>query len=307
MKSLADAAKQYLDLRRGLGYKLHHQTWWLPDFVSFLQTHGSPVITTKLAVEWACQPVDASPNWWSKRLSAVRQFARHQYASDPRTQIPPTDLIPYRKRRLTPHLYRADEIATLMLEASRLSHPLLAASYASIIGLLAATGMRVSEVLDLDRDDIDCKHQLLTVHSGKFGKARYVPLHPTTVDALRRYARRRDRLRPHRGSPAFFLSSTGSRVLLQNFGHVFIRLVEHTGVGRECHRRPRIHDLRHTFAMRLVHDWYRAGVDVERRLPQLSTYLGHVSPVSTYWYLTATPELLAAACVRAERAWRQRL
>lgn len=306
MKSLAYAARQYLELRRGLGYKLRHQTWWLPDFVSFLQTHGSTVITTKLAVEWACQPPGASLNWWSKRLSAVRQFARHHYASDPRTQIPPTDLIPYRMQRLTPHLYRADEIAALMLEASQLRHPLLAASYASIIGLLAATGMRVSEVLGLNSNDIDCKRQLLTIHSGKFGKSRHVPLHPTTVEALRRYARRRDRLRPHRRSPAFFLSGAGSRILLQNFGHVFIRLVEHTGVGKGCHRRPRIHDLRHTFAMKLVQDWYRTGVDVERELPQLSTYLGHVSPESTYWYLTATPELLAAACARAERARRQR-
>lgn len=306
MKSLTDAAKQYLDLRRSLGYKLYHQTWWLSDFASFLQAHGSAVITTELAVAWACQPVDASPNWHIKRLSAIRQFARHHYASDPRTQIPPTDLISYRKRRLTPHLYRPDEIATLMLEASRLSHPLRAASYASIIGLLAATGMRVSEVLDLNRDDIDYKRQLLTVRSGKFGKSRHVPLHSTTVEALCRYARRRDRLTPHRSSPAFFLSSAGNRVILQNFGQVFIRLLEHAGIGRECHRRPRIHDLRHTFAMKLVHDWYRAGVDVERWLPRLSTYLGHVSPVSTYWYLTATPDLLATACVRAERAWRQR-
>jgi len=306
MKSLADAAKQYLCLRRALGYKLRHQTWWLPDFVGFLEAQGSAVITTELAVKWACLPVDTSPNWWSIRLSAIRQFARHHYASDPRTQIPPADLIPHHKRRATPYLYSVDEIATLMSAASHLSHPLRAASHANIIGLLAATGMRVSEALDLNRDDVDCKRQLLTIHNGKFGKSRHVPLHPTTVEALRRYARRRDRLRPHRRSPAFFLSSTGNRVLLQNFGHVFIRLIEHTGVGRGCPRRPRIHDLRHSFAMKIVRDWYRAGVDVERRLLWLSTYLGHVSPESTYWYLTATSDLLMAACVRAERAWKQR-
>ena len=306
MKSLSDAANEYLCLRRALGYKLRHHTWWLPDFVAFLQAHRSAVITTELAVEWACQPVDTSPNWWSRRLSAVRLFARHHHAADPRTQIPPADLIPYRRQRKTPYLYSADEVATLMRAASQLSPPLMATSYASIIGLLAVTGMRVSEALDLNRDDVDCKRQLLTVHSSKFGKSRHVPLHSTTAEVLCRYARKRDKLRPHRRSSAFFLSSTGNRVLLQNFGHVFIRLIEHAGVGRGCSRRPRIHDLRHTFAMKLVHGWYRAGLDVEPRLPWLSTYLGHVSPVSTYWYLTATPDLLAAACVRAGRAWKRR-
>lgn len=303
MMCLADAAKQYLSVRRALGYKLRHHTWWLPDFVSFLDTRGSSVITTALALEWARQPVHASPGWWVKRLSAIRQFARYHHAFDSNTEIPPRDLIPYRPQRLTPHLYTAAEIDTLMREASRLQTPLLAASYTTIIGLLAATGMRVSEALGLDKHDIDWHRMLLTVRASKFGKSRHVPLHKTTVTALRQYARKRDRLRPHRRSPAFFLSSTGSRVFHQNFHHVFLDLLERTGLDTGPGRRPRLHDLRHTFAMRIVHEWYRAGIDVERRLPWLSTYLGHVSPLSTYWYLTATPDLLAAACTRAERAW----
>ncbi|HYS82766.1 MAG TPA: tyrosine-type recombinase/integrase [Anaeromyxobacteraceae bacterium] len=305
MKRLADAAKEYLAVRRALGFKLYHQTWWLPDFVAYLKAQGSAVITTKLALRWAQKP-DASPRWWAARLRAVRHFARHHRASDPRTEVPPSDLIPYRKLRLSPHLYATDEITTLMREATGLRHPLRAASYPTVIGLLAVTGMRISEALALDDDDLDWERALLTVRSSKFGKSRHVPLHRTTLAALGDYIRRRDRLRPHRRSPALFLSNTGTRVISQNFQHVFLQLLERTGLDRGRGRRPRIHDLRHTFAMKIVRDWYRAGVDVERRLPWLSTYLGHVSPSSTYWYLTATPELLTAASARAERAWKVR-
>ena len=306
MKRLAAAAQEYLAVRHALGYQLRHQAWWLPDFVSFLEAHGSSIITTELALQWARLPASASPCWWARRLSAVRQFARHHRASDPRTEIPAADLIPCRKQRLTPHQYTTDEVAALMREASGLRRPLQAASYATILGLLAATGMRVSEALALDRGDVHCDRALLTVRSSKFGKSRHVPLHRTTVAALCDYVRRRDRLRPHRRSPAFFLSSAGSRVILQNLQHVFLRLLERTGLDRTRGRRPRIHDLRHSFAMTIVRDWYRAGVDVECRLPWLSTYLGHVSPSTTYWYLSATPELLAAAGERAERAWKVR-
>jgi integrase/recombinase XerD len=306
MKSLADAAQQYLALRRALGFKLYHETWWLPDFIAFLVAHGSSVITTELALRWARQPADVTPGWWARRLTAVRQFARHHRAFDPRTEIPLADLIPYRRQRLTPYLYTTEEVVMIMREAAGLSRPLRAASCATIIGLLAATGMRVSEVLTLDDHDINWDRQLLTVRASKFGRSRHVPLHPTALAALRDYVRRRDRLRPHRRSPAFFLSSVGTRVIHQNFQHIFLRLLGCTGLDCGRGRRPRIHDLRHTFAVRIVRDWYRAGVDVERRLPWLSTYLGHVSPLSTYWYLTATPDLLAAAAERAEHAWEVR-
>jgi integrase/recombinase XerD len=301
MKRLSDAVNEYLVLRRALGFKLRHETWFLPDFVSYLKQQGSSVITTELAVRWAQLPCDASPRWWARRLGAVRLFARHHRAFDPRTEIPPPDLIPDRAQRRTPHLYTADEISALMNEARRLKHPVVAQTYATILGLLATTGMRVSEALALDCDDIDWRQELLTVHNSKFGKSRHVPLHRSTIAALREYASRRDR--PRRRSPSFFLSSAGTRVILQNFQEVFLRLLQRTGLDRRGHRRPRIHDLRHSFAVRTLRDWYRAGVDVERRLAWLSTYLGHVSPSTTYWYLTATPELLALAGERAERAW----
>jgi integrase/recombinase XerD len=212
----------------------------------------------------------------------------------------------YRMQRLIPHVYTAEQVTALMHEAACLSFPLRAASYEAILGLLAVTGMRVSEALALDDDDLDWERQLLTVRSSKFGKSRHVPLHPTTLTALRDYACRRDQLRPHHRCPAFFISSRGGRIFLQNLNQVFPQLLERTGLDRGPGRRPRIHDLRHSFVLNTLRDWYRAEVDVERRIPWLSTYLGHTSPVTTYWYLTATPELLTAAAARAERAWKVR-
>ena len=304
MSALDKAVADYLSLRRALGFKLHHETWWLPDFVAFVESLGSSTITTELALRWAQQPPDASPAWWARRLTAVRQFATHHRASDPRTQIPAADLLPAPKpRRISPYLYTDEEITVLLQQARSHPDPLMSATYTTILGLLAATGMRVGEVLALDQEDVDWYRYLLKVRSGKFGKSRNIPVHPSTVAALKGYARARDRLGPSRRTPSFFISRAGTRVIHQNFHHVFLRLIRVCGIGTRHVRRPRLHDLRHTFAVRIVRDWHRAGVDVEQRLPWLSTYLGHVSPSSTYWYLTATPELLAPAGDRLELAW----
>jgi integrase len=304
MTSLAVAAAEYLAMRRALGFKLYHQTWWLPDFVAFLRSQGSSTITADLAVRWAQQPLDAHPNWWAKKLGAIRRFARHYQAYDPRTEIPAPDLLPYRILRQTPHIYTDEEISALLQGARRLRRRLLAETYAALIGLLAATGMRVGEALALDKQDLDRHRSLLTVQRGKFGKSRALPLQASTMAALHDYARLRDRLCPRRGSASFFVSSTGTRVIHQNFHHVFLRLVRRGGIGGPGPRRPRLHDLRHTFAVKTLRDWYRTGADVEGRLPWLSTYLGHVNPTTTYWYLTATPELLARAAERLESAAR---
>ncbi|MHB8874232.1 MAG: tyrosine-type recombinase/integrase [Myxococcaceae bacterium] len=207
---------------------------------------------------------------------------------------------------MTPHLYSHREVALLMREAGRLPHPHQSATYWTLIGLLAATGMRVGEVLHLDEDDVDWRRSLVTVRNGKFRKSREVPLHPTTLAALRAYAIRRARLRPEPRSPSFLVSRAGTRLLEQNVWRIFARLRQRAGLVHRPRHPPRIHDLRHTFAVNTLRDWYRAGIDVEQRLPWLSTYLGHVSPSTTYWYLTATPELLALACKRAERAWKVR-
>lgn len=304
MKPLAAAAAEYLSLRRALGFKLYHETWWLPDFVAYLGSHGRSVITTELALRWAQQPADGHPNWWAKKLGAIRRFARHYHACDPRTEIPPPDLLPYRSRRQTPHLYTDGEVTALLQEARRLPDPLVSATYSTLLGLLAATGMRVGEAIELDEDAVDFPRSRVTVSKSKFGKSRHVPLHCSTLAALHDYAQTRDRLCPRRRAPSFFISRVGTRVIHQNFHHVFLRLVRRSGIRGRRGRRPRLHDLRHTFAVKTVRDWYRAGIDVEQRLPWLSTYLGHVNPTTTYWYLTATPELLTLAGDLLERSWK---
>jgi integrase/recombinase XerD len=301
MKRLAAAANEYLRLRRALGFKLYHETWWLPDFVAFLASHGSSVVTTELALLWAQQPTDGDPNWWAMKLGAIRRFAKHRHAYDPRTEIPAPDLLPYRRRRQTPHIYTDGEVATLLHASRRIRDPFVSATYSTLLGLLGVTGMRVGEAIALEEQDVDWRRSLVTVRKGKFGKCRHVPIHHSTLVALRDYARMRDRLHPHRRGSAFFLSRAGRPVLHQNFHHVFLRLVRLAGLDRRNGRRPRLHDLRHTFAVKTLSDWYRAGLDVERRLPWLSTYLGHVNPTSTYWYLTATPELLAMAAERRDK------
>jgi integrase len=303
MKPLAAAAADYLKIRRALGFKLYHQTWWLPDFVAFVHAHGRSTITTELALKWAQQPADGHPNWWAKRLGAIRRFARYRHASDPRTEIPPPDVLPYRRQRQSPYLYSDEEVAALMHAARRLPEPLKAATYTTLLGLLAVTGMRVGEAIALDRDHVDWQRSLVTVSKGKFGKSRHIPIHHSTLSALQTYAHTRDRLYPRGRGPSFFISRAGTRVIHQNFHHVFLRLVRLCGLGDGPGRRPRLHDLRHSFALKTVREWYRAGLDVDQRLPWLSTYLGHVSPSTTYWYLTATPELLALACDRLERTW----
>lgn len=303
MKRLSKAVDEYLALRRSLGFKLRHETWWLPDFVSYLKQHRSSVITTELALRWAQQPPDGNPNWWATRLGAVRRFAKYHQAFDPRTEVPPTDLIPHRKTRATPYIYTDDEVAELMRHAANLPRRLQSATHPTLIGLLAATGMRLGEATALELGDVDLRRAIVTVRHGKFGKSRQLPVHRTTLRALRSYAMTRDRMLPNRPCSKYLVSNAGTELLQQNIGRVFARLKESSGLVFPD-RKPRIHDLRHTFAVKTLLDWYRADVDVERRLPWLSTYLGHVSPKTTYWYLTATPELLALANKRAERAWR---
>ncbi len=306
MSGLADAAADYLALRRALGFKLRAETWWLPDFVSFLDAHGSKVITTDLALQWAQRPPDAAPSWWAKKLGAIRRFAKHHRAFDSRTEVPPTDLLPFRRQRLVPHIYTDDEILALVGQARCLPDPMRSATFTTMIGLLAVTGMRVSEAIGLDRHDVDWRRSLLVVRDSKFKKSRHVPLHPSTLAALHDYAARRDRLCPHARSPSFFISRVGTRVIHQPFQRCFVGLLHRVGITTRGDHRPRIHDLRHSFAVKTLTTWYRTGVDVEARLPSLSTYLGHVNPSTTYWYLTATPELLALAAKRLERASRVR-
>lgn len=302
MTSLGKSAEQYLALRRALGYKLKIQGWLLQDFTSYAERAGSRSITTELALAWATQAGCASPGWGAIRLGIVRRFARYLHAIDTRTEIPPQELLPYRKHRATPWLYSRQHVRILVRDAAALRGPLWGSTCATLFGLLAATGLRVGEAIALDRQDVDARERLLLVRGSKFGKSREVALHSTAVKALLAYARKRDSFLPHPRSPAFFLSQKGTRLLYNNVHRTFIRLVRASCLGDDQPNRPRIHDLRHSFAVNTLLDWYRRGRDVEAQLPLLSTYLGHVSPVTTYWYLSAAPELLALAAERLERS-----
>jgi integrase len=254
-----------------------------------------------VALAWARLPANGDSNWWGYRLAAVRGFATYLHAIDPVHEVPAADLLPQRPLRASPYLYSDAEIVALIGAAQSLSTPLRQATLATLIGLLAVTGIRVGEAIALDRGDVDLAAERLLVRWGKFGKTRELALHPSTVHALRRYQRLRDRLAPATGTAAWFVSQAGTRLIYCNVHNAFHRLVHLAGLTpRSTACRPRIHDLRHSFAVRSMLDAYAAGEDGQTRLTLLSTWMGHVHPGSTYWYLSASPELMALAGQRLE-------
>lgn len=237
----------------------------------------------------------------------VRRFARHHLASEPRTEVPPVDLLPYRYHRQVPYIYSDAEVRSLLRAAAGLvsARGLRAAAYTTLFGLYASTGLRTNEALRLNREDVDLVNGVLRVRQSKFGKSRCIPVHRSTQSALARYAEQRDRLCPKPNTPAFFVSECGARVTESSLRYTFVKLSRQTGLRSATDARgPRIHDFRHRFAVNTLRNWYRAGVDVERCLPRLSTYLGHAHVTDTYWYLTATPELMQLARRQLEQVLR---
>ena len=243
-------------------------------------------------------------NWWAGRLTVVRRFAIYLHTLDPTTEMAPTDLLPLRSHRAVPYLYSDGDIVALMTAAEEiLRSPLRVLTYRTLIALLAVTGMRIGEAIRLNRHDLDFETGVLTVRLSKFGKSRELPLQTSTLDALHAYLAQRDQLLQRPTLPSLFISKAGTRLLYCNVHWTFLRLVRHVGLQpRSTACRPRLHDLCHSFAVRTVIDAYRAESDVGARLPLLSTYLGHVHPANTYWYLSAAPELLALAGKRLERS-----
>lgn len=298
MNPLRDAVKDYLALRRSLGYQLYSHELLLSDFVEFAQRNGVDTVTIELAVRWARLPKDTKPIWWARRLSVVRGFARYLATIDPRTEIPPKDLLPARAQRLAPYIYSPAEIGALMDAAAALHPPARGATHRTLIGLLAATGLRLGEALGLDRQDVDLADGVLRVR-GKDDKWREVPLHPTTTRALADYARLRDREWPAPKSSAFFVCATGERLQKWVVHKTFPQLIRQVGLeGRGQLARPRPHDFRHAYAVATLLDWYRVGENVDAKLPQLSAMLGHAKPEHTYWYLQAVPELTELVAAR---------
>jgi integrase/recombinase XerD len=300
--ALAQHVDDYLAIRHALGFKLRSERRMLADFAAFMDSIGQPTVTIDAALRWATRPTGVGHAYLAQRMRAVRGFARYLHGIDPATEIPPLELLPARRHRPTPHIYTEHEIGALMAAARTLRPPLRAATIETLIGLLACTGLRVSEAFALDRADIDAANRLLRIRDSKYGKSREVLIHKSTLAALHGYLDRRAELRPTGDPVCVFVSSWGARVD-HNFMHrAFDRTRRAAGVsGSTPGRWPRAHDLRHTFAVNTLLGWYRAGDDVAAKLPLLSTYLGHVDPAATYWYLSAVPELLGLAAERLER------
>jgi integrase len=307
MSILDQACDDYLALRRALGFKLKRHGRLLPGLVAYLDAAGETTVTTRLALEWATQPA-GHPQEWAVRLSIARGFARYLQTLDGRAEVPPTDLLPRCRRRPTPCLYSDAEIVALMTATETLHFALTRATYRTLIGLLAVSGIRVGEAIALDRSDVDLDAGCVTVRGGKPGAARELPLHDSTLRALQQYCRVRDQRSPRPASPAFFLSTAGTRLFYANVYKTFRGLLAEAGlrprVGGDGG--PRIHSLRHTFAVTTLSDCYRADLDVQALMPKLASYLGHAAPAWSYWYLQATPELLQLAAERLERAGGQR-
>jgi integrase len=307
MTGLGAELERYLAVRRAVGFKLARAELLLGDYLRHLDAIGAGHITTDNAVAWATLPHNGSPEWWGYRLSVVRAFARHLRAIDPVHEVPPARLLPARTHRAVPYLYSDADVAALMAAAHGLRSPLRAATFETLVGLLMVSGLRIGEALRLDRDDVDLDDGVLHIRQTKFGKSRDVPLHPSTVDALNAYARRRDQLSPRPRDPSFFVSTTGTRLRYDNVHLAWLDLVRRAGLASRSPRcRPRPHDARHSFAVRTLLGWYRDGIDVAAAMPLLSTYLGHTHPANTYWYLSAAPELLALVAARLDAAEAER-
>ena len=303
MSALSEQVHNYLTVRRALGFKLVGEETLLREFVAFADAAGQRTVTTEFALGWARRPASGSPNYLSRRLRAVRGFARYLHALDPACEVPPLELLPASKYRPAPYLYRDQEILALMAAARGLRPPLRAATFETLIGLLACTGLRIGEAIGLDREDVDLEGRVLTVRDSKFGKSREVLLHHSTVRALADYADVRDHLCREVNDRSFFITTRGTRLCHPTFHQPFRALLKQAGIEHPSpSRRVRIHDLRHSFAVRTLLGWYRDGGDVAARMPLLSTYMGHVDPAASYWYLSAAPELLTLAAERLELA-----
>lgn len=308
MNTLTEAVKDYLCLRRSLGFRLVQAERLLHEFAAFMEHQEAPFITTERTLEWALRPAKAQPSYWAKRLTAVRLFARYRSATDPRTEVPPGGMLRSRPKRANPYLYTEDDISRLMKAATALPPPsgLRGRSYCCLLGLLAVTGMRIGEALALCSNDVDLHQGLLTIRSTKFGKSRLVPLHTSTQSALLAYARQRDTYLGHDTPGRFFVSERGRPLVAATVRRTFRGLCRQIGLhGSACSDEPRLHHFRHRFATETLLQWYRSGEDVERRLPVLSTFLGHARVSDTYWYLSARPELMHHAMRRLEQRWEE--
>lgn len=303
MTDLHQAIDAYIALRRGLGYQLRNTERALHQYADFLGMRGETAVTTASALDWAASREGTTAHYAVERLSHVRTFARYLAAFEPGTEVPPARVLGGARQREAPHIYSDAEVSSLMAFAAQTHPGDRGAALEVLIGLLAATGLRPGEAYALDRGDVDLDQAILTIRESKFRKSREVPLSETAVTALRAYRARRDRWFPRSPSAPFIACRPRGRLAAGNIHYAFQNLLSQAGVGTPGRRRPRLHDFRHSFAVKTLAGWHAGGLDVQPMLPLLSAYLGHVSPKTTYWYLSAEPGLLLAAASRLEEPW----
>lgn len=304
MSQLQNHLDDYLALRQALGYKLRTHGPSLKNFVKFVEVSKIASITAEVALAWSMKPANADPKWWAYRLRMVHHFARFVHGRDPETQVPPLDLLPYSQRRKPPHIYSDDQMTRLIAAAATLpSHnDLRGFTYSTLFALLWVSGLRISEALGLNREDVDPVNNFLSIRNTKFGKSRLVPIHPDTCQALQLYAWRRDRTLPLVKSPSFFLTVFGTRPTRTVAEVTFRQICSQIGIRNPSQRKgPRIHDIRHTFAVRTLVDLYKNSHDIDQGVYALAVYMGHIGPSSTYWYLSAVPELMELVRGRLEK------
>lgn len=295
----------YLNVRRRAGFDLRIVGNQLRDFARFAEQVGhSGRLTIQLAAQWAGNSGTGRLSTAARRIEVLRPFAAYCRQFDPATEIPPRYLFGRAHHRLAPHIFTDDEVQDLLVACDGLYPPggLRSASCRTIFGLIASTGLRISEATGLARSDVDLEKRLLHIRCAKYGKSRWVPIHPTTAAAMRQYARKRDRDSSTHKTNAFFVFDYGRPASTRSVEYAFkILRTALKWRARGDHPAPRIHDLRHSFVCHRLHDWYAEGVDVDRNILALSTYLGHAKVTDTYWYETASPDLLAIAAQRFVR------
>lgn len=302
--SMVSLAKDYLNYRRKLGVELLREGSLLLNFAHFADHTGhTGPLTQDLAESWACASRSSQVNR-ARRLAIVRRFAQHRLQFDSNNQIPQRGLLGRTTRRLTPHIYSAEEIERLLAATAELTstNGLRSATYEAFFGLIAATSLRLSEAINLKRSDVDLTDGILTVRHTKYAKTRAVPLHPSTTQALRRYMRCRDQKIPAPANDFFFLSARGAVLDSRTVEYTFGRLRKRLGwTGRGSYRFPRIMDMRHSFICRRLVSWYKQGINVDNAILALATYVGHTEITATYWYITGVADLMAFASQRFQR------
>jgi integrase/recombinase XerD len=301
VRNLRETLANYLGLRRSLGFKMLNESAALPAFVSFAEKRKTPHITARVALDWAQQGREGQSKW---RFSMVRGLAKYAAIFDDRTEVPQLGLLRNKYPRPRPYIYSDQEIERLLFAARDWGHDRPRRTYYSVLGLLAVCGLRLGEAIRLQVGDVDLVTGILTIRNSKFGKSRLVPLHASTVKKLHEYRRDRNKFLGMRPSPHFFITRNGTPLRQPTLHIVFKKLLVHAGIREVTSRGgPRLHDLRHRFAVRTLIDWYRSGKDIEARLPVLSTFLGHTYVRDTYWYLTEHPELMKLAVQRLDARW----